>query len=470
MFIPEKFLRHIWRFQRLQKSLKTTDGRALNILSLGTFNTHAGPDFLNAKLVIGEVHVEGDIEIHSLSSSWHKHKHSTDSRYDSVVLNVVFDNDVQLLHAPTLELKHFLNDSLHKVIVSCIKDEQDLQKTQHIPCHPLNLDVPISERMLLLEALALDRLFRKGNDLMSNSFSVLNEFLNSPKMYLELKLIYGICVALGYSTNTKPMARLAERFLGLYPNMILLKPSTFTEQRAIIEAILFLLSGLVPLRASFHPHCETTSSDDRESELEQFKKYASIVNGLPFQLPKPLGADEWMFFRLRPFNFPTLRIAGFAEIVARHLQQPFIEVVKDVAKSSISLKRKVVYMESLFLVEPYAYWKTHFRFSNKASRVPSLIGSSRASEIVINVLLPLMYAEAKQTNDETGIAATLDIFKNYPKQVASTLSLETVESYLGSDFTVKSGFVEQGILELRKNFCNEFKCLECNIGTRFLNR
>ena len=130
MYIPERFIRHIWKNLYLRLGdLKTADGRPIKILSPGKENPNEGADFLGGKLLLDDSHLSGNVEVHSRTSDWTRHQHSQNPRYADVVLHVVFEHDAEPPNEiPVLELKSFLSDTMHAVIARCIKDEMDVQQ------------------------------------------------------------------------------------------------------------------------------------------------------------------------------------------------------------------------------------------------------------------------------------------------------------------------------------------------------
>lgn len=446
MYIPERFIRHIWKNLYIRLAdLKTSDGKSLAILSPGKINPNEGPDFLDAKLVVAGVEKSGNVEIHSRTSDWLRHHHSANSRYADLILHVVFEHDMDLGNGiPVLELRPFLTDSLHGVIADCIRDESSMQNKPAIHCQPMLSQVSDEQKITMLQRLSKERLVKKSQ--------ALAEMLNGENFD---ELIYrGLARALGYSENTKPMEQLAScvPFAVLRESFSVLG---FSERRLKIEAALFGLSGLL------ENGCDV---DDKET-AEYLEKLKREFDQSAFVRQKPLDKREWVFFRLRPSNFPTLRLAGLAEVLSKNLERGFLETARQIMEMGLPMKRRIVLLENLFVADADGYWQTHYLFGSPA-KVPikSVVGKNRAAEVVINTLLPVMLLYAHRASDKKLEAIVIEFYEAYPKGLTSEVAKKTLEELLGDSYCIRSAAFEQGLLELKKNYCDAFRCLECEIG------
>ncbi len=437
MNIPEKYLRHIWKNLYLNlASLQTVDGKPIAVISVGTLNTNEGADFHNAKILLnGKEHI-GDVEIHTRTSDWKRHRHSDNPQYERVILHVVLEHDVHLPDAPpVLELSKHLNGDLHKVIAQCIRDESALVHRTALHCAPLLSKIDDALKFKWIETLAKERFLRKV------------QHLNSLSTNPDEQIYRGLCRALGYSQNTEPMERLAS--LVPFERLKRLAGLSFTERRKTLEAIFFSLSGLLPEELD-EPYCHELRT------VFQATEFAS--------LPK-LDQGAWVFFRLRPANFPTLRLAALAEILSKNLERGFLNSACEIVEMSLSPKRKLALLESLFLADADGYWQQHYRFGVE-TKVPvkSLVGKTRAAEIVLNTLLPVLYGEYTNRNDALRQTRVLDLYAAYPKGLTNDLSNSVMNDLFTDAYQVKSAMIEQGLIELRKSYCEAFRCLECAIG------
>jgi hypothetical protein len=442
MKIPEKYIRHIWKNLYLQlPSLQTSDGQALTVLSVGTLNFNEGADFLNAKLRIGDDEKIGSVEIHPRTSDWQLHHHDQNAHYDKVILHVVFEHDDRF-PLPVLELSKHLNAPLHKVIAQCIRDESELMDQKSLPCSPMAQDLDDNLKIDWLSELSQSRFINKAEHFA--------ERLNGDN-YDDL-IYEGLMRALGYSENTAPMEKLAAQIP--FQHLKSLSPLSFSERRKILESIYLSLAGFIPMTDGWDEETKIYL----EATRERFQQSG-------FSTSEKLLDNEWVFFRLRPSNFPTVRLAGLSEILSRNLERGFLKSATDTVAMNGSIKRKLTLFESLFMADATGYWQTHYRFGEKSkTEVKNLVGKNRASEIVINTLLPVMYLFAKQTQNESLKTFTLTAYQNYPKSLSSETAKKTLHELLGEAYEIKSAAFEQGLLELKKNYCDAFRCLECSIG------
>lgn len=442
MTIPEKYIRHIWKNLYVNvDSLRTVDGQPLAILSVGTLNAHEGADFHNARLLLNGEERIGNVEIHTRTSDWKRHRHSENPKYERVILHVVLEHDCAIPNAPPiLELSTHLNDSLNKVVMRCIRDESALTHRTALHCAPLLAKVDDRLKLDWVERLAHERFLRKV------------QHFNSLHEIPDEQIYRGLARALGYSQNTAPMEALAERVS--FERLKSLAGLSFTARRKTLEAIFFSLSGLLPADLD-EPYC-----NDLRAVFQQ----------TDFALLPKLDASQWSFFRLRPANFPTLRLAALAEILSKNLERGFLSSATEIVEMSLPATRKLALLESLFLADADGYWQRHYRFGTQAKTpVKSLVGKTRAAEIVLNTLLPVLYGKYQRRGDTLHQNKVLDLYAAYPKGLTSDLSNSVMNDLFSDAYQVKSAMIEQGLIELRKAYCEPFRCLECAIGKVVLN-
>ncbi len=437
MIIPEKYLRHIWKNLYFNaNSLQTVDGQPLTILSVGTLNLHEGADFHNAKILLNGKELSGDVEVHSKTSDWKRHRHSSNAHYEHVILHVVFEHDIALPNTPpVLELSKYLNDDLHKIIARCICDESALLNRTALHCAPLLATVADTLKLNWVEHLAKERFLKKVQHFQSLS--------DNP----DEQIYRGLVRALGYSQNTAPMEALA--LLVPFERLKSLAPLPFLARRRTLESIFFSLSGLLPDELD-EPYCNELRTTFLATDFAT--------------LPK-LDAHAWVFFRLRPANFPTLRLAALAEILSKNLEQGFLCSARNIVEMNLPRKRTLALLESLFLADADGYWQQHYRFGTTAKTpIKSLVGKTRAAEIVLNTLLPVLYGEYERQGNDTYQTKILELYAAYPKGLTSDLSNSVMEELFTDAYQVKSAMIEQGLIELYKGYCESFRCLSCAIG------
>ncbi len=443
MPIPEKYVRHIWKNLYLQlHTLSLIDGRPLQILSTGTLNANEGADFLDARIIIDGTEHRGAVEIHSRTSDWLKHHHHLNPRYASVILHVVFEHDLPLQNAsPILELRRFLSDDVHKVLAQCIKDDAMLNCTHTLACFPTVQHIDDALKLEWIHTLSELRFQRKVNRFASAL---------TDEQYDEL-IYRGLMRALGYRENTSAFEALAQRVS--FAELHFLSAYHFTERRRMLEAIYFSLSALLP-----------NQSEDEETAAyvtDLAKRFAET----PFHTRPALEKLAWIFFRLRPQNFPTLRLAGLAEILSKNLEHGFLHHALEIVRSPLPNGRKILQLEHLFRADAADYWLHHYRFGERSQKpIRTLVGKTRAAELVINTLLPVLALYAQRHYDSALSTAILSLYADYPKGLTSKVSERMLHDVLGESYQIKSAAMEQGLLELREVYCNALRCLECRIG------
>ncbi|MFN3385858.1 MAG: DUF2851 family protein [Candidatus Thermochlorobacter sp.] len=446
MQVPEKYVRHIWKNLYLQlDSLRLSDGRSLQILSTGKLNSNEGADFLDAKILIDGIEYTGAVEIHSRASDWLKHQHHLNARYDHVILHVVFEDDLHLPNAhPLLELRRFLNDAIHNVLAKCIQDESAFHRQHTIACFPTALEIDDSLKIEWLQTLSEQR-FKKKVERFAQALTA-----HTLASYDEL-IYKGLMRALGYSENTTAFEALSR--LVSFSELDYLKTLNFAERRRTLEAIYFSLSSLLPQQ-----------SDDAET-VAYIQDLSQRFAATPFATRPPLDRLAWIFFRLRPQNFPTLRVAGLAEILSKNLEHGFLHQALQVLSSSVSTSRSIAQLEELFIADASDYWQHRYRFGARTLKpIKTLVGKTRATELVINTLLPVLALYAEHEGNLHLLSRVRSLYAEYPKALTSEVAKQTLQETLGEVYRIKSAAIEQGLLELKTAYCDALRCLDCRIG------
>ncbi|WP_428653351.1 DUF2851 family protein [Runella sp.] len=424
--MSEDFLYFLWQFQYFQKTnLQTVAGEALQILSVGLRNTNAGPDFLNGRILIDGLEWVGNIEMHLRSSDWHRHTHTHDRAYDSVVLHVVWENDTIIERPdgsliPTLALRSLTSLLLLQKYRSLI-DSREV-----IPCASQFETVPELQKRSMLDRALLQRLQRKA--------SVIHEMLERNQQDWEETTYQLLAQNFGFKINAEPMLRLAQ---GL-PLKVLLKHRDNLMQ---LQALLLGQSGLL---------ADAKGADDYSLTLEREYHFLSIKYQLNSHQLLP---HEWKFLRLRPANFPTVRLAQLARLIQLHpgFFSLFIHA------------ENVEQLSNLLHIQQSDYWQKHYLFQKEATgKVPAL-GKSSMENVIINTVVPLLvaYAEAR---DNRGF---LDKAMEFLEQLSAEKNhLTGLWAELGQ--TTKTAFDSQAVIELYTHFCQAKQCLNCTIGTTLL--
>ena len=423
--MQEDFLHYIWKHKKINfNNLKTTKGEAIVISSIGQHNFNSGPDFFNAKIKIGEQLWAGNLEIHLKSSDWFLHNHEQDKAYDNVILHVVWDDDTEVFRKdnsviPTLELKNYTDKSLLNNYEKLLS-----KKDKWINCEN---DFALTDQFVLdhwLERLYFERLDRKSN--------TIQNLLQTSKNDWEAVLFKMLTKNFGLKVNGDAFFSLGNSI-----DFSIIRKTQSNQQ--IIEALLFGQSGLLNEEVE-HPYYSNLVK-----EYDFLKQKFNLQNSqvLPLQ-----------FFRLRPPNFPTIRLSQLASLYNKH-QNLFSKVVK--------INQREDFYE-LFKVSTSEFWKTHYTFQKESKASTKMISKSFIDLLLINTILPLKFSYAKQKGEEVNT----DLI-----ELASTIASEKntiIETFNKLKKVSKSALQSQSLIQLKTEYCDKNKCLQCAIGNSLINK
>lgn len=432
--VPEALVHDVWQHQRLKKAqLQTVGGVPVTVLDPGRPNTDAGPDFLNAKLRLGSTSWTGAVEIHTSSGIWQDHGHDRDPRYNSTLLHVVLYHDIwtgKLRRAdgtllPELVLYPHLEAPLRRLIHSFYTRAED-----RILCSSGWHRVPDAILGPYLDDLAIERMAAKSR-----------KFRPGPS--LESALYEGIFSGLGYAKNTASMRTLAR--------IVPLKAIRSLEDPRDIEAVYFGASGLLPAPSELLDADRDTADYvmDLRDRFERLNYQLTIT---------PMPPTAWRFFRLRPANFPTVRIAQAAALFHPPdglLRSNPMAKVENAARS----RRPIPSIRALFAVELNEFWTEHVRLEKRTKKRRTSIGRQRIDALIVNVILPAVRA-CRTDDDET----YLRILRKLP---ATEDEVTRQFSDLGA--RPSSAADTQAFHQLYRTRCSEARCLTCKIGKALLS-
>ena len=385
--IPERFLRHIWQRPRFNTGdLHTADGKKVDILFPGMPNTDGGPDFTNARVRIGNITFHGDVELHQDAEEWESHLHHADQHYNRVILHVVLTErppsrpsrtaSKRLL--PLLVLHPYLDDTLRATWMKAISDERN-ERRKTIACYAFNDDVPADLMERWIERLAHERMEMKIRrfeerlkQLIDEQKLVIREpyprYYGNPdeippptkeytrrdfanKALWEQLLYEAIMEGLGYSKNTEPFLELAELM-----RLSSLRQHGLSDTISVM-ALLFGVAGLIPSERAVA---------DNEARLyvrtlqRRWKTLRSSYRG------RVLQAGDWLFFRLRPSNFPTARLASICFLMPWFFAEDgFRRLISIFKNGTLSTTQRIEACRRIFKFDPDEFWRHHYRFDQK---------------------------------------------------------------------------------------------------------
>jgi hypothetical protein len=397
----------------------------IEVVSFGMHNTDAGPDFFNGKVKIGETIWAGNIELHINSSDWMKHKHQNDKAYDNVILHVVYNNDKQILDKngnaiPTLELKSLISPEL-------INNHNNLvyNSGSGIPCGEQIKTVDEFTIQSWINRLAIERLERKAAEI--------EETLKLNKNNWEETFYQYLFKYFGLKVNALPFELLAKNT----PLKIIEKHHDLLS----IEALLFGQGGYL----------------DEDVEDEYFQKLKKEYHFLKSKFGlTPLDNSVWKMLRMRPGNFPTLRISQLANLLSGEARL-FSKIIETESVKEI---------QDIFKVEASEYWNCHYQFGKLVEEdKKKKIGINTINSIIINVIVPFTFVYGKQNQKEEMVDKSLKLLESVK---AESNSIINKWNELG--VKISNAMQTQSLLELNNNYCSQKKCLNCSIGNKILQQ
>jgi hypothetical protein len=453
--INESFICRLWEGgRRYLIDLQTTDGDAVNIIEYGKRNSDSGPDYKGAKITIGSKTFSGDIEIHRDFNSWFEHSHDKDSAYNSVILHVVLwkegaENLPKLRKKrflPTVVLSDYLNSSIHEIWREIIANPSEKFRIQ---CHAKNSDVTPAALDLFLSGLAMERLNTKAvrfkERLSELAVSADVNYKRKPALW-EQVLYEFLFEALGYSKNKEQMLRLAQ-----IVKLDLLRKAVKSFDSKELQALLYGVSGLM---------------FDLRYKDEYIAGVKESWNRLKETLRVPLmHKSEWMFFRLRPQNFPTIRIACGAQLITKIAKHNLLKSIILLFKTK-DFRAAACYDGLRRLLEPGpdAYWSHHYNFGKPSASVNKLLGSERIADITVNVIIPLVYLYGEEFNDENIMKNARELFNSLKLHTKNSVIKMMASQLPVNRFNAARASVQQALLQLYNFYCIREKCRECVIG------
>ena len=422
--MTERLLQFIWQFQYFNKSeLTAVDGETIQVIHTGQFNNNQGPDFLNAKIRIGKTLWAGTVELHINTSDWKKHKHQKDKNYDNVILHVVWQNDNPDSYreensVPILEL----NDKVSKILLQ--RYEELMHSSSFIPCEKSITHIRDITWKGWKERLLAERLMRKSG--------TVETFLQQNNYHWEETFWWLLARNFGMKVNADAFEAIARTI----PVNILAKHKNQIHQ---LEALVLGQGGLL----------EGKLEEDYPKLLQKEYKYLKEKYSLK-KIHQPVH-----FLRMRPGNFPTIRMAQLAMLV--HESAHLFSKIKEA--------KTVKEISQWFDVTANDYWHYHYRFDELSAFKMKKLGAAMIDNIIINTIVPVLFA-----------------YGNYhDEQMYKDKALKWLESTAAESNSITKGFLQLGIenktaydsqalIELKNEYCNKKRCIECSVGSAILKK
>ena len=421
--MKENFLHYVWQHRHYDFfNLKTTDGRDVYVDFPGYHNDDAGPDFLQAVVVIDNMRWIGSVEIHCRSSDWLRHNHQYDDKYKSVILHVVYEHDMEISigeeeFVPTLELKG-------KIPLEMFARYETLLNTPDMLLCRNSLQTVDS--VVIQNQLSVSLTER-----MQHRQEGFQSILNSCQQDWN-ELIYRI-MAIGFGCKKNGTA-----FELLSQSLPFRIVRAHLSSRLQIYALVFGQSGLL----------EVCEKDDYSERLRYEYDYLRYKYRL-----SPIGAHQWNWLRLRPQNFPALRLAQFSQMLYVTGNSLTDQVLKSETKT----------LQQWLSIVPDEYWETHYQFGKTSPRHVAGMGVSIVNSLIINVVAPIRFAFARFSGDDDLQENALSLLEqvDYENNVTTRIFSESL-------FPQRSAYDSQAQLELFSSHCSRKRCLDCSIGEKIV--
>lgn len=422
MKIPEELLHFIWRYRLFdQLNLKTTEGASVKIIEVGNHNKDGGADFSLAKIKLDEILWVGDVEIHVHEQNWQNHTHDQDAHYNRVMLHVVWElgepqqrSDGTLL--PTLQLSKYVDPSL------LVFYQTMMTNNNWIACYGSLKDVDDIIKTQTLTRMSVERLENRYKGVLER----LTEQTNSwQKVYVSL-----LFRAFGMKVNADAFERLSE-----------IVPFEFLERKKdqpiTVVALLFGQAGFL-------------KNEDLEDVYYQQLKREYEVMKVGMQL-KPMSGMEWKFMRMRPYNFPTIRLAQLAALL-QQFPISFSQIL-----NCRDLKELT---EPLGKIKIDPYWETHFRFGKETERKEKNISKDFIRHLVINVFAWIKFSYGRFFEKQNQCDIAIEWLQELNAENNSV-----VQNFKELKVPVYSTLDSQGCIHLYNEYCTKKRCLDCTIGS-----
>ncbi|WP_025744069.1 DUF2851 family protein [Aquimarina pacifica] len=425
--MKEDFLQYLWKFKKFELcNLKTTQNEDLILHHVGVHNiNNSGPDFFDARVSINGQKWAGNVEVHIKSNDWYVHNHENDSSYDNVILHVVWEDTVQIFRndnsiIPTLQLKDYVEPELLVQYNMLFED----RARRWIPCEKQLPDVSEFIISNWQERLYFERLEQKS--------ILILELLRKSSNNWEAVLFKLLFKNFGLKVN-------GEAFLSVANSLDFSEVRKCSQSLIQLEALFFGQSGLLESKV---PH-------EYVVNLQKEYSYLKTKFGLD-----PRGVIPFQFFRLRPPNFPTVRLAQLAMLYFKN-DQLFSKVIH---------VNNIQEYYDLFKVNTSEFWESHYTFGKESKKTKKNITKSFIDLLLINTIIPIRFIYAKNR----GIHPEEDILS-----LISQLSYEKnniIDKFITLKTPMNNALHSQAMIQLKNEYCDEHGCLRCQIGNYLLDK
>ena len=430
----ERLLHYVWKHKILPlRELYTTDGRLVELIDPGLYNRlHAGPDFFNAKVKIDGTQWVGNVEIHQRASDWYQHGHDRDPRYNNVVLHVVGEADTDVL----TQDQHYLPQLVLEIPPSLNENYEELLRTdQYPPCYKIIPDLTNLTIHSWLAALQTERLEQKTEAIKQRVEQCNGSWEDA--YFVTLARNYG------FGINGDAFEQWAK-------NVPLQAVGKHRDDLFQIEAIFMGQAGLLEEKSIPERYHESVLSEGYFNQLRNEYQYLAHKFSL-----KPMDFTAWRFLRLRPQNFPHIRIAQLANLYYE----------RKAGLSALLECETIEQLRHLFETHVTPYWETHYTFGSEGPRSQKKTSASSKNLLIINTAIPMLFAVGRHRQKEELCDRAFDLLEQLKAE-----QNHIIRMWKECGLNVQTAGDSQALIQLKKEYCDRKDCLRCRIGYEYLKR
>lgn len=429
----EKLLHYCWKHRLLPLSeLKTTDGESVEVIDAGLYNMNAGPDFFNAKLKVDGTVWIGNVEIHTKASDWYAHQHHKDKAYDNVVMHVCEHADRDVVTASGRKLPQ-IEISVPQYVAD---NYRSLLETDHYPpCYKIIPSLPKLTIHAWMSALQTERLEQKTR--------AIEQRVKLCNGSWEEAYFQTLARNYGFGVN-------GDAFETWAKHIRLNDVAHHRDDKLQVEAVFLGQAGLLNPESIAERHRQEALNDGYYKKLVQEYDYLAHKFSM-----KPMNFAVWKFLRMRPQNFPHIRISQMAQLYYEHktglsrlIECETLDDVQRLLSTSVS-----------------TYWETHYTFGAKSNRHTKQLSVASLRLLIINTAIPMLFAYGRYKNNEHLCDRAFDMLEQLK---AENNHITRMWRECGMD--ISSAGDSQALIQLKNNYCDRKDCLRCRIGYHYLKR
>lgn len=429
----EQLLHYVWKHKLFPLvELKTTDGKPVEVIDPGLHNHNSGPDFFNAKVKINQTLWVGNVEIHDKSSDWFLHGHDKDQAYDNVVLHVTGKSDVEVMNTAGQYIPQMVLE-----VPSTIREnyEELLRTDQYPPCYQIIPDLTTLNIHAWMAALQTERLEQKTEAIIRRVKRMNGSWENA--YFLTLARNYGF----GINGDT------FEEWATHIPFSAI---AHHRDKLFQIEAVFMGQAGLLDINAIPERYQQEALNEGYYAKLRNEYLYLAHKFSLC-----PMDYKRWKFLRLRPQNFPHIRLSQLANLYYE----------RKTGLSQLVECKDLFSLQSLLSTKVTPYWETHYTFGSISDLNEKNLSPFSMNLLMINTCIPMLFAYGRHSAKEALCNRAFDFLEQLKAENNYIIRL-----WKECGLTVKNAGDSQALIQLKKEYCDKKECLRCRIGYEYLKK